>query len=649
MKKIEVVAGSNIESVVYTLLAAKARGENVYCEFNGVELFSNDVTMDSAYKKITGMTKEEFDKSQEKNEKLSSVQNWIERGKKIIFLEKHKEWKSCVESRSNSIYKGEELNAALEIMEALENGASMEEVKKIFHDQNHSSNSYGIVQNIVYLFSSKGPEFYEATSLGKLSSTDVEAPESKKQENKALVGLKETSKSIDELKATATKAKMTWKYGSHLEGTVKELLELNAAGKSVYFDFNGIRLYSCDVTMDSAFKEVTGLTKEEFDKHQEEESKKFRLEREQSKQNIQIWKERGKKIIFPERHKEWEECVEIRANDFYNGVELNDALEIMEALANGEKMENVQKIFQGQEHSGVSRSLVRNIVYSFSGKGPEFYEATFYSEKDITPEVREAIEKKKQENKELLEKIKKVIDSQDVIAGLKFIAEHQSMSSEELKEGLLQLGCNFSLDDIRQQFPEQVNLFEGMNKGDLSCGASLIVNARDSEYGKSFVDDRFLSVDDDISIYHFIRVVTGDETYTKENIEKVIAQNEQIITMRKVINGLKFIAENQSMSLEELSTGLLELGCNFTLEDIKEQFPKQIPVFYGMKQGNIASGASVIVNMRDSEYGRSYVEDRFLSQDDESSVYNFIRIVTEDETYTKENIEKLSSNVGKKR
>ena len=164
---------------------------------------------------------------------------------------------------------------------------------------------------------------------------------------------------------------------------------------------------------------------------------------------------------------------------------MNAVLEIMEALANGEKMENVQEIFQGQEHSGASRVLVRNIVYFFSDKDLEFYEATFYSEKDITPEVRETIEKKKQENKELSEKIINLIDLLDGIAGLKFIDEHKSLSGEEIKEGLLQLGCNFSLDDIRQQFPEQVTLFEGMNKGDLSFDASLIVNARDNEYGKS--------------------------------------------------------------------------------------------------------------------------------------------------------------------
>ena len=39
------------------------------------------------------------------------------------------------------------------------------------------------------------------------------------------------------------------------------------------------------------------------------------------------------------------------------------------------------------------------------------------------------------------------------------------------------------------------------------------------KHGRSYADDRFLSLDDDISIYHYVRKVTGDENYTKENIE----------------------------------------------------------------------------------------------------------------------------------
>ena len=64
-REIEVLPGSNLESVVYTLLAAKARGESVYCEFNGHKLYSDTVSMDSAFMEVTGQTKADFDKAQE--------------------------------------------------------------------------------------------------------------------------------------------------------------------------------------------------------------------------------------------------------------------------------------------------------------------------------------------------------------------------------------------------------------------------------------------------------------------------------------------------------------------------------------------------------------------------------------------------------
>ena len=90
---------------------------------------------------------------------------------------------------------------------------------------------------------------------------------------------------------------------------------------------------------------------------------------------------------------------------------------------------------------------------------------------------------------------------------------------------------------------------------------------------------------------------------------------EKPITSQEVIEDLKFIAKPQSISQEELVDDLLQLGCSFTLKDIKK-FPEEIALFEGTKRGNIACGASVIANMRDSEFGRDYSNDRFLSVDD---------------------------------
>ena len=44
-REIKILPNSNLESVVYTLLAYKARGESVYCKFNGHKLYSDTVSV----------------------------------------------------------------------------------------------------------------------------------------------------------------------------------------------------------------------------------------------------------------------------------------------------------------------------------------------------------------------------------------------------------------------------------------------------------------------------------------------------------------------------------------------------------------------------------------------------------------------------
>ena len=191
--------------------------------------------------------------------------------------------------------------------------------------------------------------------------------------------------------------------GSNIDKAVNKLLEAKSRGESVYCEFNGHILYSDTVTMDSAYLEITGLTKEAHDKELEESSKNYKIEYAKNKkkaiENIPSWIEQGKKLIFSERHKEWEKAVIARANDLYHGLELDAALEIMQAIEDGIDMKQVAKMLDGQGHSGMSASLVRNIVFHFSSKGPEFCEATAYGE--ISPEEKHAFEVKKQENIEL--------------------------------------------------------------------------------------------------------------------------------------------------------------------------------------------------------------------------------------------------------
>ena len=60
-KKVDLYLGSSIDQAVNELLNYKEEGKLVYCNFNGVILYSDTVTMDSAYREITGKSKAEFD------------------------------------------------------------------------------------------------------------------------------------------------------------------------------------------------------------------------------------------------------------------------------------------------------------------------------------------------------------------------------------------------------------------------------------------------------------------------------------------------------------------------------------------------------------------------------------------------------------
>ena len=48
--------------------------------------------------------------------------------------------------------------------------------------------------------------------------------------------------------------------------------------------------------------------------------------------NIPEWKKRGEALIYPERKENWHKCVEGRARDLYKGMDLVNAMEVMESF-----------------------------------------------------------------------------------------------------------------------------------------------------------------------------------------------------------------------------------------------------------------------------------------------------------------------------
>ena len=171
-RKIEFGAGDSIERAMQDLARFKERGELVYGEFNGQKLYSDIDDLDTAFKKVTGKTKAEFDEERKlENDKYKAdqkkhkdaipelVKEWIEKGNTILDEKYRETWAKCVPIRLDDLYQGMELKCCLDIVIELNNGCTLDEAKAIIESQGHSGMSFGLVCSMVKSFCDRGTEF----------------------------------------------------------------------------------------------------------------------------------------------------------------------------------------------------------------------------------------------------------------------------------------------------------------------------------------------------------------------------------------------------------------------------------------------------------------------------------------------------------
>ena len=185
------VSNMTIEEAYYEMKYCEENGEHVRCRKGGREFHSIDATLDGMYQALTGMTKEQFDKETAKelykhrveqdriNEKKPS---FINRGFELVYFERFPEWKECVDNFSNNKYGGNPIEIALEIMEALNNGERISVVAKMINSDNAKLNK--IVEDIVFRYSKKGPEFKEYMLGKNITADDMNEIEKQRKKNK---------------------------------------------------------------------------------------------------------------------------------------------------------------------------------------------------------------------------------------------------------------------------------------------------------------------------------------------------------------------------------------------------------------------------------------------------------------------------------
>ena len=165
-------------------------------------------------------------------------------------------------------------------------------------------------------------------------------------------------------------------YGCNIESAVNKLLFYKNKGMLASGVFNGVTLYSDTVTLDNAYISITGNTKSENDKRQQEwmdnRKKAEREHQEQIPDLTCLWMKKGREILTSDKWKYWDEIVPIRLNDLYHGMELGCCLKIVKILNDGGTLVDAKKEIESQEHSGMSFGLVRTMVREFCDRGQEF-------------------------------------------------------------------------------------------------------------------------------------------------------------------------------------------------------------------------------------------------------------------------------------
>lgn len=163
--------------------------------------------------------------------------------------------------------------------------------------------------------------------------------------------------------------------GASIEKCVNELAKYKAKGELVFGTFNGHKLYSDTVTLDSAFKQITGKTKKEFDDKIKKRNEEYEKQKQEHIDNIprlaQYWMEKGREILDRSKWEYWDRIVPVRLNDLYQGMELKQCLDIV-ILLKEDKFEEAKELIYNQGHSGMSFGLICSMIREFSDKGEKF-------------------------------------------------------------------------------------------------------------------------------------------------------------------------------------------------------------------------------------------------------------------------------------
>lgn len=171
--------------------------------------------------------------------------------------------------------------------------------------------------------------------------------------------------------------------GSDLSNAVDLLLEHKNRGELVCGVFNGQPLYSDSITEDVAYMLVMNDTKDAYEekvrRDAEEAERQHQKHMETIPEQTKEWITKGMNVLEFDKWDYWAKIVPIRLKDLYQGMELGNTLDLIKLLQEN-RYEEANNLMHEQGHSGMSYSLVKQMVIEFDSRGQYFVDN--YLEKD---------------------------------------------------------------------------------------------------------------------------------------------------------------------------------------------------------------------------------------------------------------------------
>ena len=150
---------------------SKRKNRSLFADFNGFEI-SSEMTLDEAYVMVHGMNREEYKNYSEEfhrnlmervgiitKNRSDIISYWIGRGEEVLNKEKFNLWRIMVKDAIGSVYGSSLCRDCLEIVELLDCGKDMDEIRCALNEQDHTGASIRMILHMVRMLSSRGEEF----------------------------------------------------------------------------------------------------------------------------------------------------------------------------------------------------------------------------------------------------------------------------------------------------------------------------------------------------------------------------------------------------------------------------------------------------------------------------------------------------------